>query len=364
MKCPWQMVLFLLFLLRGAASGEPDWREEVRFAAESVLEETATPGAVVAFRTPDGRDELFAVGFADPETNRPMRTDLVFPAGSLAKSFVATLALLAFEEGALDPDDPIGRFADLPEEAAVRSLSTLGDHTARLPDAIWQREFQREIIDEPDRKWIPSEIIAFVPWKAMTAPGEPRYSNLHTILLGIACENAYEQPLETLIAEKVFEPLGLSGTALRIESNERRPMPRGYRFAAAGWPIGYGKVFMDVTRFGPGWTHAAGSLYTTASDLSKACRPIIEGELVGDREKEKLTEWTEGGDWSVAYGFGLEKWGDWIGHRGDVPGYQSFFAIHGQTDTEVVVLANLSNLPEGPGPAERIAAAVLEALWQ
>jgi D-alanyl-D-alanine carboxypeptidase len=63
----------------------------VRFALDRLIA-SGVPGAVLMAR--DGDDVLrLAAGTADAATGRPMRPELRFRAGSVTKTFVATVAL-------------------------------------------------------------------------------------------------------------------------------------------------------------------------------------------------------------------------------------------------------------------------------
>jgi len=348
------------FAPAGACRADP---EKVRSAAADVLNETGTPGAVVAYRSDDESKDVFALGYADPKTNRPMTDDLVFPVGSLAKPFVAALFLNLADEGLLDRNAVVGDYLTLPKPVSLKTLKSLGDHTARLPDAIRNKDFQEKIVAQPGRSWTTKEILPHAFARTPFEPsGVPRYSNTHTILLGMVIEEATGKPLSEMLREKVLLPFGMENTHLRLDGLDDRERPRGYRYAKPDWPIGYGNALTDVTELNVSWTNAAGSLFATADDLLKACRPLTTGSDLSEESRQFLTHWIDNATGTVAYGFGLEKWSGWIGHRGDVPGYQAFWGYHPEKQIELVVLANLSNLPDGPGPAERIASAVFEAL--
>ncbi|MEM0966055.1 MAG: serine hydrolase domain-containing protein [Verrucomicrobiota bacterium] len=338
--------------------------DSVRSAVQDLVADTAIPGAVVAYRTAEGRTDTFAVGYADPETNRPMSPDLVFPVGSVAKPFVCALFLLLSDEGLVDRETTVGNFLSVPDFVSEKQIRSLGNHTARLPDAIRNADFQKMLVANPSDSWTAQEILPFA-FEQTEPPEEAsiaRYSNTHTILLGQIIEEATKGNLSALLEEKVFTPFGMSETYLRLDGIDTRERPRGYRYAKQNWPIGYGDFLTDVTDFNVSWTNAAGSLFATADDLLRAVGPIATGSYLSEESKTYLFDWADTQTSAVVYGFGIESWNDWIGHRGDVPGYQAFFAIHNETETKIVVLTNLSNFPKGPGPAESVAETVLKVL--
>ena len=78
-----------------------------------------------------GRDlvDLKCIGWADKEARMPLRVDHIFRVFSNTKLITASAALLLFEEGRFQLDDPIERF--LPQLANRRGLrpgaTSLGD---------------------------------------------------------------------------------------------------------------------------------------------------------------------------------------------------------------------------------------------
>jgi len=97
----------------------------------------------VSFAVLVGRDlvDLKCIGWADKEARMPLRVDHIFRVFSNTKLITASAALLLFEEGHFQLDDPVERF--LPQLANRRVLrpgaTSLGDTTQptdRSPSAI------------------------------------------------------------------------------------------------------------------------------------------------------------------------------------------------------------------------------------
>ena len=86
-----------------------------------------------------GRDlvDVHCVGWADKEAQIPMRTDHIFRVFSNTKLITSCAALLLFEEGRLNLDDPIERFMpQLANRCVLRPGSTTPSRrTARSPFA-------------------------------------------------------------------------------------------------------------------------------------------------------------------------------------------------------------------------------------
>ncbi|MFD4141647.1 MULTISPECIES: serine hydrolase domain-containing protein [unclassified Streptomyces] len=103
-----------------------------------------------------------------------------FPLASVTKPLAAYAALVAYEEGAIELDEPAG-----PEGATVRHLLA---HTSGL---------------------------AFDEHRVMAAPGTRRlYSNAGFEVLGDHIAKATEIPFADYLHQAVLEPLGMTGTTL------------------------------------------------------------------------------------------------------------------------------------------------------
>lgn len=107
-------------------------------------------------------------------------TERVFPLASVTKPLAAYAALVAYEEGAIDLDEPAG-----PEGATVRHLLA---HTSGL---------------------------AFDENRVMAAPGTRRiYSNTGFEALGDHVAKATDIPFAEYLRQAVLDPLGMTATTL------------------------------------------------------------------------------------------------------------------------------------------------------
>src|SRR5690606_4812923 len=99
------------------------------------------------------------------------------------------------------------------------------------------------------------------------------------------------------------------------------------------------------------WTNAAGDLFSTIRDLQRASRPLCQGTLLSPGSRRILHDWVETGQDGYRYGFCIESWDGFTGHRGDVPGYQAVIACDELSGKAFVIATNLSNTRDGKGPA-------------
>ncbi|MGX1883874.1 serine hydrolase domain-containing protein [Streptomyces sp. NPDC055287] len=135
----------------------------------SLIENWPVPTAAAAVVREDG-----AVVWSHGPTGRP------FPLASVTKPLAAYAALVAYEEGAVELDEPAG-----PAGSTVRHLLA---HTSGL---------------------------AFDEHRVMAPPGERRlYSNAGFEVLGDHIAKATDIPFADYLGQAVLEPLGMAATSL------------------------------------------------------------------------------------------------------------------------------------------------------
>lgn len=252
-----------------------------RFLDELVA--AGAPGA--AARIADGENIQYAAsGHADLHGNRLMEPDLCFRAGSVTKSFVATLVLQLVGEGRLGLDDPLERWlpgvVTYANDVSIRHLLS---HTSGMPDyvpsiipALHRSEHKRL------HTWTPQELIDLTADQPQRFPAGSAwsYSNTGYVLLGLILEKATGVALAELIDRRIVGPLALEGTLLPTDSPEvPEPMACGYGYDLdARWqPTG---PLVDYTRLSPSWAWASGGMVSTLDDLGVFFRALLTGKLV------------------------------------------------------------------------------------
>ena len=199
-----------------AASASERENAKVRAAVEAAIKpivaQYAIPGLAVGV-TIEGRRHFVEVGHASLKPRTPATRDTLFELGSISKTFTATLASLAAEEGKLAFSDTVGQH--MPELAKtpvgdVRLLD-LATHTAggfplQLPAEVKTEE----------------QLIAWYrAWTPQYVPGAMRtYSNPGIGLLGKVTARALGERFTELAEGGLFPGLGLTRTYLNVPERE------------------------------------------------------------------------------------------------------------------------------------------------
>src|SRR5690348_6753033 len=92
-----------------AADAPAPLRAAVDAAVRPVMAEHGVPGMAVAV-TVNGQSWFFNYGLASREQNTPVTENTLFELGSISKTFTATLAGYAQEQGQLSLDDHPGNY--------------------------------------------------------------------------------------------------------------------------------------------------------------------------------------------------------------------------------------------------------------
>ncbi|WP_368397214.1 serine hydrolase domain-containing protein [Streptomyces sclerotialus] len=328
--------------------------------AVRALAEGGTPGAA-ALTTRDGRayaSRFTTAGVADVRTERPITPADHFRAGSLTKTFIATVVLQLTAEHRLSLDDTVGRLlpglapgATDPRGVTVRELL---DHTSGLYNYTADPELSRELhgpgfTAHRYDTYTPDELLrTALEHPPEAAPGDRyAYSNTNYLVLGQIIEAVTGHPYAQEAERRIIGPLGLSGTSFPgTDPSLPRPYGRGYS------QVGSERV--DSTTLDPSRAGAAGELVTTLGDLNRFFAALLGGRLLPSRQ---LTQMRDQKDTNGMYGLGLygtrlpcgvTVWG----HDGDING--SYARTAATEDGRHVLTFRLNT--DRPDPSRRVQA--------
>ncbi|GHG44933.1 MULTISPECIES: serine hydrolase domain-containing protein [Amycolatopsis] len=304
------------------------------------------PGAVAVVQ--DGRrTQVTRSGQGDVTTGKPFPRNGSYRAGSVTKTFVATVVLQLVAEGRVRLDAPVARYLPglLPDERiTVRQLL---QHTSGVPDYL--QDFD---LSDPEalrhRGAEPAELVALaVKHPALFPPGTKwSYSNTNYIVAGMLVEKATGHALDTEIARRITRPLSLHDTYLPRRGDERLPSPH-----AVGYLPFAGKL-VDFSDFDATIAWAAGGLVSTPADLNRFYGALLSGRLLRPAELAEMRR-TVPADLGIPgadYGLGLGSiplsCGVVWGHEGGIIGFTNFAGV-GPKDRRATVVLN-----ENPTPAD------------
>ncbi|WP_245724544.1 serine hydrolase domain-containing protein [Micromonospora citrea] len=265
---------------------------------------------------------------AKPPTNGRFR------AGSVTKTFVATVVLQLVAEGKVKLDAPAADH--LPEFGLDRRISVrmLLQHTSGVfnytgeyypdgtvvPGIPWSG---KEWVDNRFRSYRPEDLVRF----ALSRPGrftpgtDWSYSNTNYTLAMLLIEKVTGSSYADELQRRIVRPLGMSGT---VAPGTWPKIPGPHAHAYYRYEDGGQQKTVDITRQNPSWVPGAGDMISTTRDLHTFISALMSGRLL---PYPLLTEMRTPHPTS-GYGLGLfvldlgpSCGGTILNHNGSVQGY-------------------------------------------
>ena len=232
----WVLALSIpLLLLTWAWGVDVDMDTMVRQIINADLGSEAAkgPGGLAVAVYTAGHVDFFNYGFADQTTKRPVTSDTLFNLASVRKPFEATLVALGTLRGELNLDDPVSKYVPELHGEYIRrvTIGQLASHTSGIllptDHPPWPNDSYtlQQFLDMLNG-WTP---------KAHEEPGKQRiYTHAGYVLLQLALERRYRQPIAELIRSRILKPLGMNETIIPERGADNRARHRPVR--PCHWP--------------------------------------------------------------------------------------------------------------------------------
>jgi D-alanyl-D-alanine carboxypeptidase len=343
------------------AGGEEQASEASLDAAlKKSFKESDAPGVVAAVQTPE-YTWVRALGVADRASKEPMTPEVHQRIGSVTKTFTATLLLQAEDEGLLSLDDTIDQYIKGVPNGDKITLRQMANMTSGIASYTEDKQWGEEAFADQRRSWKPEELAQIgIEDSPLFDPGTKwHYSNTNYVLLGLVLEQVTGKPIGDLYREQIIEPLGLKNTSFPDQADSSIPEPHAQGYTLQGQSDGEPA---DVTDWNPSWAWTAGAMISTVEDLLIYGRALGTGKglLSPEQQSERLDSFVSDVpplnqppiNGELGYGIGLANDKGWIGHNGELPGYNTYLFYHPELDATVVVATN-SDIPSGDCPSDK-----------
>jgi CubicO group peptidase (beta-lactamase class C family) len=277
--------------------------ERAKSVMQAMVDKHETAGAVTIAARQGKVVYLEAVGLMDIEAGKPMRPDTIFRIYSMSKPVTTVAAMLLWEDGKFQLDDPVSRY--LPEFKGLRVHAGGKSHeTVSANREVTVRDLMRHTSgltygafgDSPvdrlyrERKVLDSEgtladmVAKLGKLPLMYQPGTRFQYSVSTDVLGRLVEVISGKPLDQFFEERIFKPLDMIDTAFSV------PEEKLVRFAVNYGPRDKGglKVIDEPAkskyRSRPKLLSGGGGLVSTARDYLRFCQMLVAGgKLEGTR---------------------------------------------------------------------------------
>jgi CubicO group peptidase (beta-lactamase class C family) len=242
-------------------------------------------------------------GYQSLETRAPLREDAIFRIASMTKPVIATAMLTLYEEGRWQLDDPVTRF--IPEFADLRVMQ--GDTLVPLDRPMTMRHLMASCAGfaflvpmgstnpKVDAMYLAANLfdgtnedfiakMATLPLEAQ--PGTLFRYGLQQEVQGVIIQRLTGQPLDVVLRDRIFGPLGMADTGFGVPPPDRDRIPPRYAFdenlrlAPASdqspFPVLAGTPAGET----PKYLLSIAGLYATAQDYLRFAQMLADGGIL------------------------------------------------------------------------------------
>ena len=326
-------------------------RAAIDVALSKAFAATKAPGVVLGIWIPGELSYVATRGVSDIKTKQRMRVDDHFRIGSITKTFTATLLLIFANERKLGLDDPVGKYLAWVPGGDKITLRMLANMTSGLHSYTEDDEWVKVAFSDFTRVWTPRELVDVgIKHAPDFAPGQGwHYSNTSYVLLGMILEQVAGRKIQDSFDEKIFKPLKLTQTSWPVGDALPKPYAHGTTVQTLDDKLD------DATNRSPSWAFTAGELVSTMADLRTWVVSYATGSLISpEMQKQRLSWMTLPPNTPEhAYGIGIGIDHGWLGHTGELPGYNCSAFYLPEKKAVMVVMVN-TDIPAGktnPAPA-------------
>ena len=308
------------------------------------------PGIAVVVQS-RGRATFRTAGVGDVARRARIVASEHMRLASVAKAFSGAVALSLVAERKLSLDDTIGAW--LPGLSTAWSAVTvrqLLQHTSGIPDFSQTKAFGRALGKSLLVAPAPEHLLSYAPAALDFAPGSRyRYSNSDNIIVALIAAAAGHGSYESELAQRVFTPLGLTGTSL--PGDARMPSPYVHAYV-----VDPPKPPEDASElFAAGWSWASGGIVSTPRDANRFIRAYARGALTDAATHAAQLTFVPGasepaGPGQNSAGLAIFRYrtrcGTVYGHTGNTAGFTQFIAANADGTRSTVVSVNAQITPK------------------
>jgi CubicO group peptidase (beta-lactamase class C family) len=241
-----------------------------------------------------GDQVVTSAAFGTSMDGVPASTDMHVRNGAIAFMYLGTLLMEFVDEGRVGLDDPIARWMPTLPAADQVTLKMLANQTSGYPDYETNPKWLAAWSADPFHVWTFEERLAYAFDRPMPfAPGTNwSYAHTNFMVLGEVLAEIGGKPLNTLLRERVLEPMGLTGTTETQLSDIPGPVLHTYsaeRRAALGIPPST-PFYEEATFWNTQWgTPLGANQTTTLDDLAATAVQVGTGALLSRSSYDAMT---------------------------------------------------------------------------
>jgi CubicO group peptidase (beta-lactamase class C family) len=222
------------------------------------------PGAAVAVVKNDRVVYVQGYGTTDLTGTKPVTPDTLFQIASTSKAFTSTALAMLASDGKLSFDDPVRKHVDY-----FRLEDPCADAQVTIRDILSHRTgLKRHDWLWDNTEWTREDVVRKMGQVELTKPFRTsyQYQNIMFIAAGEVVTKASGMPWEEFMRTRIFQPLGMTRTAITDKEWEAAEHAGGHRY---DWRTGTVTPHRhyDTTTIGAG-----GAIKSSARDMAQWLR--------------------------------------------------------------------------------------------
>ncbi|HJU74074.1 MAG TPA: serine hydrolase domain-containing protein [Gemmatimonadaceae bacterium] len=313
-------------------------RDTVDVFVKAEMARKHIPGVAIAVARGGKVIKSAGYGLADIEHDIPVTPQTVFKIGSVSKQFLATGIMLLAQDGRLTVDDPVAKHvAGAPESWSGITLRHFLTHTSGV--------LREGPAFDPFKIQPDSIVIRSAFDRPLEFPTGSRYQycNVCYFTLAEIIARLSGKPWDAFLAERVFQPLGMTATRTTTVSELVPRRARGYTWRE--------NKYVNATEFMA--VRPSGAFLSTVLDLAKWDAALYENRPLTKASRDAMwtpVRLTSGSHYGYGFGWLLDSMdGHWrVSHGGSLPGFRAEMARYPNDSLTVIVLTNA----DGANPGE------------
>jgi CubicO group peptidase (beta-lactamase class C family) len=319
--------------------------DAVQSYLQPMVQNRTIAGAVTLVSTKDHTVYLQPTGFRDLSAKAPMPPDALFWIASTSKPMTATALMMLVDEGKVNLDDPVekylpefkGQMVDLSHADSAHKVQEVSgprlvpanhpilvreilSHTSGLPFKSKAQPGALDLLSLKDSvRSFAAEPLIFQPYTSYS------YSNEGIDTAARIIEVASGIPYEQFMQQRLFDPLGMKDTTFWPNAEQISRLAETYKLDPqtkdlVEVPISQLTYPLDDRQHR--YPMPAGGLFSTAEDVARFCRMILNGGAIDGKRYISLnalrdmTSRQSGGLGGSSYGFGWSMSTNGFGHGG------------------------------------------------
>ncbi len=255
-----------------------------------------------------------AAGKADLSNNIDFVPGTISKVASITKLFMGTLVFKMMEDsvnsgmgyGALNKKIGDWLPSRITSKLANGNTVTLGQcmkHETGIPDVIDEDRFYLAVLNNPNKKWQPEELLEFIYDKpALFAAGDSAiYSNTNTIVVSIIVEAQTGKKHADLLKQYILNPFGLHYTYYQPHDELPNSVAQGY------FDLYNNHTLVNVSNLVTGSGNGYGGIFSNLFDLYTFADALFIKQTLLKPTSMNIMQTFGKQDGTNLYGYGIQK---------------------------------------------------------